>query len=91
MDFSFALTLVWTVTLFLIQRTEAKSRGCVTWFMLLVVGGAIAWFSYTRGVFDQALSAFFWGALFNFVFWLLIGRYNPVKSSDEIQVLGMDD
>ena len=27
----------------------------------------------------------------NFFFWALIGRYNPVASSDEIQVIGMDD
>ncbi len=31
-------------------------------------------------------------ALFlNGSYWLLIGRYNPVGSSDEIQVIGMDD
>jgi hypothetical protein len=27
----------------------------------------------------------------NFLFWLLIGRYNPVGSSEDIQVLGLDD
>ncbi len=31
-------------------------------------------------------------ALFlNGSYWILIGRYNPVGSSDEIQVIGMDD
>ena len=31
-------------------------------------------------------------ALFlNFSFWLFIGRYNPVHSSDEIRVFGMDE
>lgn len=31
-------------------------------------------------------------ALFlNGSYWVLIGRYNPVGSSDEIQVIGMDD
>lgn len=31
------------------------------------------------------------GFVVSFLFWLLIGRYNPVGSSDAIQVIGMDD
>lgn len=27
----------------------------------------------------------------NFLFWFLIGRYNPPRSSDEIKVLGLND
>jgi hypothetical protein len=27
----------------------------------------------------------------NFLFWFVIGRYNPPRSSDEIKVLGMND
>jgi lysylphosphatidylglycerol synthetase-like protein (DUF2156 family) len=90
-DYTLPLTIAIGLTLFLVQRTEAKSRGCVIWFMVLVVGGAITWFSYLRGVFDQAFSAFLIAGFFNLLFWVLIGRYNPVKSSDDIQVLGMDD
>lgn len=90
-DYTLPLTIAIGLTLFLIQRTESKSRGCVTWFMLLTVGGAVAWFSYVRGVFHQAFSAFLIAGFVNLLFWMLIGRYNPVKSSDDIQVLGMDD
>ena len=27
----------------------------------------------------------------NGLFWVLIGRYNPVSSSDDIRVMGLDD
>jgi hypothetical protein len=29
--------------------------------------------------------------IFNLLFWVLLGRYNPPGSSDSIKVLGMDD
>lgn len=35
--------------------------------------------------------AFFVALVFNGLFWLLIGRYNPPRSSDEIRVLGLND
>jgi len=90
-DYSLPLTLVFGLTFFLIQRSEIKMRGCVTRFLLLVIGGAVAWFSYTRDALGQAISAFIVAGFINLVFWALIGRYNPPKSSDEIRVLKMDD
>jgi hypothetical protein len=35
--------------------------------------------------------AAFAALIFNFLFWFLIGRYNPPGSSDDIKVLGMND
>lgn len=90
-DYTHSLTIVFGLTFFLIQRSEEKARGCVTRFMILVVGGAVAWFSYTRGVFGQALWALIVAGGINLLFWAVIGRYNPPKSSDEIRVLKMDD
>jgi len=90
-DYSLPLTLVFGLTFFLIQRSEAKARGCVTRFLFLVIGGAVLWFSNTRGILGQAATAFIVAGLINLIFWALIGRYNPPKSSDEIRVLKMDD
>lgn len=39
----------------------------------------------------EAWIALILALVLNFLFWALIGRYNPVHSSDEIQVIGMDD
>jgi len=90
-DNSLPLTLVFSLTFFLIQRSEAKARGCVTRFLFLVVGGAVAWFSYTRDALGQVIPALMVAGIVNLIFWALIGRYNPPKSSDEIRVLKMDD
>lgn len=90
-DFSLPFTVIFTLMFFFVQRSEPKARGCVMWFLILAVGGIVLWFSSPRGVTNQAISAFFTALFLNFVFWVLIGRYNPVKSSDDIQVLGMDD
>ena len=46
------------------------------------------WF---RDVHSEALFALVTAFLINFFFWALIGRYNPVGSSDRIQVIGMED
>lgn len=56
------------------------------------LAGSIAF----RQRFGHAIHREAWIALvlalvLNFSFWLFIGRYNPVHSSDEIQVIGMDD
>ncbi|MDI9634498.1 hypothetical protein QM565_01670 [Geitlerinema splendidum] len=40
---------------------------------------------------SEALFALVTAFLINFFFWALIGRYNPVGSSDRIQVIGMED
>jgi hypothetical protein len=34
---------------------------------------------------------FIFAVVVSFLFWLLVGRYNPVGTSDDIHVLGMDD
>ncbi|MFW5692085.1 MAG: hypothetical protein ACOCX3_01905 [Chloroflexota bacterium] len=48
-------------------------------------------FAVYREVETEALTAL-WVALFlNFLFWLFVGRYNPVGSSDNIRVMKLDD
>jgi hypothetical protein len=35
--------------------------------------------------------AAFAAVIFNLLFWMLIGRYNPPRSGDEIRVIGIND
>lgn len=87
---TFLLTLWLTGLLLLRQRTERTRRRGVTILLLFV--GFLTWYWANY----RSLSASFFAALLAsivlaFLFWLLIGRYNPVGSSDSIQVIGMDD
>ena len=84
------LTLVIGLMLFSIQRAESRRKLVVSFFALifLELTRRYAWYRDLRTEWVVALVA----ALFlNFFFWVLIGRYNPPGSSDDIQVLGMDD
>ncbi len=44
-----------------------------------------------RSIHREAWIALGLALFLNFAFWLFIGRYNPVRSSDEIRVIGMDE
>jgi uncharacterized RDD family membrane protein YckC len=88
---SFILLTIWcSIMLFFIQRSESKRRRLAVICVAFV--GFLTWYwANFRGI-----GSAFWGGLIaaiiiNYLFWLLIGRYNPVGSSDEIQVIGMDD
>jgi hypothetical protein len=87
---TFLLTLLMGFMLFLIQRSERKRRRWVALGMLL---GAelIRRYVWFRDVHTEAWVALAAAVVLNLLFWLLIGRYNPVGSSDRIQVIGMDD
>lgn len=88
---SFIILTGWFGMMFLlIQRTEARRRRTVT---ILMIFAGILTFIWAAG---QNLSGVLVGAvitafIFNFLFWLLIGRYNPVGSSEDIRVIRMDD
>ena len=84
------LVLSFGTVLFLIQRTEAKRKRIVLFVMFLVVL-VLLWLINIRGAWDEAVLGFMIAAVLNFLFYALIGRYNPVGSSDDIRVLGMDD
>jgi hypothetical protein len=87
----FGLTIIFTGLLLLIQRSERKRRLLVALVMLVPVE-LIRRFTIIRGVEGEMWTALGIALVLNFFFWLLIGRYNPVrKSEDEIQVFRMDD
>ena len=92
MQVSYFLLLLFAIgfMMFLFQRTEAKKRRIV---VLVMVVPCILIFNFIRyrGLHAEAQAAFVIALVVNVFFWLFIGRYNPPKSSDEIQVLGMDD
>ncbi len=87
---TFLLTVSFTVIFVLIQRSE-QSRRCIVWLSMLVVLGLIGYWSITAQVVGETVLGLIFGLLLTGLFWLLIGRYNPVGSSDNIKVLGLDD
>ena len=87
----FLLTGLFLFLLILFQRIDYRKRRIV---LLTLIPVYILTYNYVnyRGVHREALLALAVAALVSFLFWLLIGRYNRVKSADEtIQVLGLDD
>ncbi len=84
------LVLSLGIILFVIQRTEAKRRRTVAFIMFLVLL-VLGWLVNIRGAWAEAVVGLLIAVFLNFLFYILIGRYNPVGSSDNIHVLGMDD
>jgi len=84
------LTIIISLLMFLFQRTEASKRLIVIFTMIIPII-LIRNFAVYRDIETEAWTALVISFVLNFLFWVLIGRYNPVKSSDEIRVLGMDD
>ena len=93
MDWNYVALIAVTVALLLvmIQRTERKRR------RLAIVFVAICLLVIRHNAFlkadlhEETLLAFVIALMLSFLFWLLIGRYNPVKTEDNVQVIGMDD
>lgn len=91
---NFGLFLVFFTAFFLvffiIQRTEPRRRLFVATLMMVVLVLAQRFANY-RGYHTEAQVGFGAAVFINLMFWVIIGRYNPVGSSDDITVLGMDD
>ena len=84
------LVLSFGTIIFVIQRTEAKRRRIVLFVMFLVLL-VLGWLINIRGAWGEAVVGLLIALVLNGLFYILIGRYNPVGSSDDIHVLGMDD
>ncbi len=82
------LMLVFGAMLLVLQRTERKRRGFV--LVIVVIGAEVV----RRTIVYRAWELEGWWALgvallFNALFWVIIGRSNPPRSSEEeIEVLG---
>lgn len=93
MDWNYATLITITVTLLfvLIQRTDPKRRRLSIVFVMLALL-VIRHNAFLKPeLHEETLVAFILGFLLSGIFWLLIGRYNPVDRQNEIQVMGMDD
>ncbi len=86
----FLLFAVFSILLFILQRTEPKKR-FIVFVISLVACELLRRYVWYRDLHTESWIALIAALLFTTAFWLFIGRYNPVKSSDEIQVIGMDD
>lgn len=93
MDWGYTLliALAAAALLLMVQRAEPKRRRLVGFFVLLALL-LIRHNAFLKGnLHEETLVAFALAFLLSGAFWLLIGRYNPVGSSDEVRVIGMDD
>jgi hypothetical protein len=83
----FVFSTLWIIAQRIAQRHQRAFRG----FILLF---AIFWASWRFERFPWEMIWAFVAALFiSSLFWLLIGRYNPVGNADDenIKVYGLDD
>ncbi len=93
MDWNYIGLIAITVTLLflLVQRTEPKRRRLSIAFLVLCLLVIRQNAFLKSDLHEETLAAFILGVLLSGIFWLLIGRYNPVAAADDIQVMGLDD
>lgn len=80
--------VTFTILLIGVQRIEEKRRGTIRRLVIFLALLLWAWRWHLR---NEHIIGLLIAVFFSFLFWLLIGRYNPVGSSDDIRVFGMDD
>lgn len=85
------LAVLTTIVLLLIQRTEPRRRWIIALILLIPTGWLITRWAIYKGQSAEALIALALGAGFNLVYWLFIGRRHPLRTSDDIRVVGMED
>ena len=90
LEYLITLTILISIIVFLIQRTESGKRLIVI-LTMIIPAVLIRNYAVYRDAQTEGWVALGIALVLNFFFWVLIGRYNPVASSDEIRVLGMDD
>ena len=87
----FNVWIVFSILLIIQQRISQRHQRK---FMGFIIVFALVWISWRieRFLLEMML-AFVASVLVSALFWLLIGRYNPVGNADEeaIKVIGLDD
>ena len=93
MDWGYTLLISLTAcALFItVQRAQPTRRKLVGFFVLLALLLVRHNAFLKPHLHEETLIAFAAGLLLSLLFWLLIGRYNPVDSGEEVRVIGMDD
>lgn len=85
------ITIFMTLLIITIQRTAPARRRLLFAFAALCLLILRHYTLLKSDLHAETMIAFVLALLLAGVFWLLIGRYNPVKGDDEIQVMSMDD
>ena len=80
------IALLVALMLVMIQRTEPKRRRLAVLLVIpaLLIVRQNAFLK--RDLHEETLIAFVIGLVLSLLFWLLIGRYNPVGSESEVKV-----
>lgn len=85
------IAILVALLLVMIQRTEPKRRRLAA-FVVVPLLLVLRQYAFLKGdLHEETLLAFIIGMLLSGLFWLLIGRYNPVGRDSEVKVIGMDD
>ena len=84
-----AVTVFFTILLILAQRIEARRQRLARYFIIFMM--ILLMLQPNESLRPQNLVAYAIALFISFVFWVLIGRYNPVGTSDTIKVYGLDD
>jgi peptidoglycan/LPS O-acetylase OafA/YrhL len=84
------LTFLFGLIALLIQRSERRRR-LLVFLSFLVVGELIRRYAFFRDAHTEVWVALVIALALNGLFWVFIGRYNPPGSSEEIDVIGLDD
>lgn len=93
MDWNYVgfITIIVTLLFLLVQRTVPKRRRSSIAFLILCLV-IIRHNAFVKSdLHEETLLACLFAIALGGAFWLLIGRYNPVETNDEIRVMGMDD
>ncbi len=85
------LTLLFTLILLALQRTERHRRWLTALVLILPSGYVIYRWAVYRGQVQETLTALGVACGLNLLFWLIYGRRHPPPSSDTIRVVGMDE
>ena len=89
-QYLFFVALLITILLIAMQRTEAGRRKFVL-LLLVIVGLLLRHNAFLKNLHVETALGIAAGAIVSGLFWLFVGRYNPVGSSDDIKVMGLDD
>ncbi|MCY4069822.1 MAG: hypothetical protein OXG60_00835 [Chloroflexi bacterium] len=85
------ISVLVTLLLIMVQRAEPARRRLVAGFVVICLL-IIRHNTFIKDdLHDETLLAFILGLILSALFWLLVGKYNPPGTSDEIRVIGMDD
>lgn len=93
MDWNYTglITIIVMFLFIMIQRSDPKRRRLFIAFVVLCLLVIRHYTTLKNDLYEETLIGFMLGVVLSGIFWLLIGRYNPVTTDDEIRVMGMDD